>query len=224
MGTVSQVRRIDCTDGLSAQTADAVRRAVQIGECIVLPTDTVYGIGADPFNPRAVQRLLEAKGRTRQSPPPVLIAAPEVLGALTGPLSAAVRAVTETHWPGALTIIVEQQGSLEMDLGDAVGTIAVRVPDHDLAREVLRCTGPLAVSSANRHQQPAATTCDDAIDQLGDAVGLYLDQGATPGPEPSTIIDFTRRPGGTVLRHGLIGVDRLRECLPDLHDPSGGSA
>jgi len=107
-----------------------------------------------------------------------------------------------------------------MDLGDAKDTIALRVPDHELAREILRKTGPMAVSSANISGLPAALTCDEAIEQLGDSVTVYLDGGGlgTGGGLPSTIVDFTRNPTGEVLRVGALPVDVLRETLPDLVD------
>ncbi|MGJ3509146.1 L-threonylcarbamoyladenylate synthase [Enemella sp. A6] len=214
--------RYDCTDPreLSAEAEDAVRRAVSAGECIVFTTDTVYGIGADAFSPTAVQGLLDAKERGRDMPPPVLIAAPEVLPALVTDLPDGAQQLVDKHWPGPLTVIGRQQPSLRLDLGDAVGTIAVRVPDDDLARAVLRITGPLAVSSANRTGREPATTCDQAEEQLGDRVSVYLDGGTAAGGVPSTIVDFTRYPDGEVLRPGALTVDELRETLPGLRAPA----
>ncbi|NLT30618.1 MAG: threonylcarbamoyl-AMP synthase [Propionibacterium sp.] len=213
--------RYDCTDPreLSAEAENAVRRAITAGECIVFATDTVYGIGADAFSPTAVQALLDAKGRGRDMPPPVLIAAPEVLPALVTDLPAGAQQLVEAHWPGPLTVIGRQQPSLRLDLGEAAGTIAVRVPDDDLARAVLRITGPLAVSSANRSGQDPATTCAGAEEQLGDRVSVYLDGGESAGGVPSTIVDFTRYPDGEVLRVGALSIDDLRETLPGLRDP-----
>ena len=144
----------------------------------MLPTDTVYGIGADAFSAKAVRRLLEAKNRGRDMPPPVLIGE-ATLDPSAGHRCArgSARELVARHWPGALTVICRIQPSLRMDLGDTDGTIALRVPDHELAREILRRTGPMAVSSANLSGQPAALTCDEAIDQLGDSVAVYLDGG-----------------------------------------------
>ena len=124
------------------------------------------------------------------------------------------------HWPGPLTIILKRQPSLRMDLGDAEGTVALRVPDHELARDILRATGPMAVSSANISGLPAALTCDEAIDQLGANVSVYLDGGrlGENGQRPSTIVDFTQADHGQVLRRGVLSVDVLRETLPDLED------
>ena len=148
----------------------------------MLPTDTVYGIGADAFSAEAVQRLLDAKGRGRDMPPPVLIGEPSLIRALAVERPRARPSdLIARHWPGALTVICRIQPSLRMDLGDSEDTIALRVPDHELAREILRRTGPMAVSSANLSGQPAALTCDEAIDQLGDSVAVYLDGGELGG-------------------------------------------
>ncbi len=223
-------RRFDCTDPdgdpVTAGT-DAARQAIEQGDCIVLPTDTVYGIGADAFSPAAVQKLLSAKHRGRDMPPPVLMGDASLIRALATEVPDAAKELIARHWPGPLTVICKIQPSLRMDLGETDGTIALRVPDHPLAREVLRRTGPMAVSSANLSGRPAALSCEDAIDQLGDSVAVYLDGGVleeTSGAS-STIVDFTRRSGGQVLRHGAISLAVLRETLPDvaeLDEPVAG--
>jgi tRNA threonylcarbamoyl adenosine modification protein (Sua5/YciO/YrdC/YwlC family) len=226
--------RFDCTGeepGIRAAAIEAAREAIEAGECVVLPTDTVYGIGADAFSAEAVQRLLNAKGRGRDMPPPVLIGEPGLIKALAVDVPDEANELIARHWPGALTVICRVQPSLRMDLGDSKDTIALRLPDHELTREILRRTGPMAVSSANLSGQPAALTCDEAIDQLGDSVAVYLDGGelAATGGMPSTIVDFTQRDDGDVLRVGAISLDVLRETLSDLVDltesdgePEGG--
>jgi L-threonylcarbamoyladenylate synthase len=215
-------RRFDCTGDNPESTeeaCEAARQAIKDGECIVLPTDTVYGIGADAFSAEAVQRLLDAKIRGRDMPPPVLIGEPALIRTLTADVPQIAQALVDRHWPGALTVICRIQPSLRMDLGDAEGTIALRVPDHELARDILRRTGPMAVSSANISGLPAALTCDEAIEQLADRVSVYLDGGPLgPGGAPSTIVDFTRREDGEVLRRGAISVETLRETAPSLGD------
>ncbi len=219
-------QRFDCTDGSDsaaiAAAAAAARRAVEAGQCIVLPTDTVYGIGADAYNADAVQRLLDAKGRGRDMPPPVLIADPGGIRALTSEVPDQARELVEALWPGALTIICKAHASLRMDLGETRGTVAVRVPDHPLTRELLRQTGPMAVSSANRTGRPAALSCDEAVDQLGDTVGVYLDGGRVHGTggKPSTIIDFTRSDAGEIVRRGALDLELIRKYLPDVEDLS----
>jgi L-threonylcarbamoyladenylate synthase len=214
--------RFDCTGkdlAYRAAATEAAKEAVEAGGCIVLPTDTVYGIGADAFSAEAVQRLLDAKGRGRDMPPPVLIGESSLIRALTMDVPEEAKDLIARHWPGALTVICRIQPSLRMDLGDSKDTIALRVPDDELAREILRRTGPMAVSSANRSGQPAALSCDEAIEQLGDSVAVYLDGGELAGGGlPSTIVDFTRSPDGEVLRVGALPVEVLRETLPNLVD------
>jgi tRNA threonylcarbamoyl adenosine modification protein (Sua5/YciO/YrdC/YwlC family) len=201
---------------------DAAAAAVGDGKCIVLPTDTVYGIGADATSARAVQRLLDAKERGRDMPPPVLIAEVSMLRALTDEVSPEMLALAEAFWPGALTVIVRSHPHLRMDLGDRGETIAVRVPDHDFTRDLLRATGPLAVSSANVSGQPAATTIEDARRQLGKRVKVYLDGGPAADAVPSTIVDLTGTP--RILREGRISREELAPLLPDLEPPAEAPA
>ena len=196
---------------------DAAADALAAGELVVLPTDTVYGIGANAFTPPAVQALLDAKGRGRQMPPPVLIAETRTLDGLAWDVPAGARALAEAFWPGGLTLVVRAQPSLAWDLGETGGTVALRVPDHPVARELLRRTGPLAVSSANRTGRPAATVATDAAAQLGDSVAVYLDAGPTPGLTPSTIVDATGA-SMRVLRFGVLDLAALRE-VADVEAP-----
>ena len=183
------------------------------GELVVLPTDTVYGIGADAFAPTAVQALLDAKGRGRQMPPPVLIGDPRTLDGLATDVPEPARALAEAFWPGGLTIIVRAQPSLAWDLGETRGTVALRMPDHPAALALLRRTGPLAVSSANRTGSDAAVTAAGAYEQLGDAVSLYLDAGEAPGQVASTIVDATGD-DLRIVRAGAITLERLNEVAP----------
>ncbi len=195
---------------------EAAREVVAEGRCIVFPTDTVYGVGAAAFNREAVERLLAAKQRGRDMPPPVLIAESSMLPALVDAIPDAARDLVDRFWPGALTIILNAQRSLPLDLGDTRGTVAIRVPDLDQARSLLRRTGPLAVSSANISGEPAATTLERAEEMLGDSVAIYLDGGPARGEEPSTIVDFSVDDHGRVLRRGAISVEALREVVPEL--------
>jgi len=144
-------------------------------ELVVLPTDTVYGIGANAFNPKAVEALLEAKGRDRTSPPPVLIPKVETLSALAADLPLVANQLASAFWPGALTMVLKAQRSLEWDLGETKGTVALRVPDHKITLALLEDVGPLAVSSANLTGEPAAVNVQQAVDYFGDKVSVYLD-------------------------------------------------
>src|SRR4051794_17589766 len=193
----------------------AAALAVQRGQLVVLPTDTVYGIGADAFDAQAVSRLLAAKGRGREMPPPVLVSAPTTLDALAVGIPSYARALVTELWPGPLTLVCRQQPSLQWDLGDTRGTVAVRMPDHEVALELLSRTGPLAVSSANRTGMPAATDADRAQQMLGSQVAVFIDGGSTPGSEPSTIVDVTG-PVGRVLRLGAVSLERLNEIVAPL--------
>lgn len=183
---------------------DAAVDAVQRGALVVLPTDTVYGLGANAFNADAVESLLAAKGRDRQSPPPVLIPNIRTVDGLGRDMSDAARALMEHFWPGALTVIVHAHLSLAWDLGDTQGTVALRMPDHAAALALLERTGPLAVSSANVTGQAAATSALEAKQQLGESVRVYLDGGAAPGGIASTIVDATDPAGLRVVRQGAI--------------------
>ncbi|QAY74472.1 threonylcarbamoyl-AMP synthase [Agromyces protaetiae] len=186
------------------------RGAIGRGELVVLPTDTVYGVAADAFSPAAVQRLLDAKGRGRTAPPPVLIPGLPTLDALATDIPAAARALAEAFWPGGLTIILRAQPSLQWDLGETRGTVALRMPDHRIALELLSETGPLAVSSANLSGQPAATDARAAADMLGDSVAVYLDGGESGSSSdlPSTIVDATGE-RLRIVREGVLSREAL---------------
>lgn len=212
------------SDGIAAATL-----AIRNGDLVVLPTDTVYGLAADAFDADAVQRLLDAKGRGRDMPPPVLIGVAATLDALGTEIPDWARTLANRHWPGPLTLVLRQQSSLRWDLGETRGTVAVRMPDDPVALELLGRTGPLAVSSANTTGSPAATDADAAQEMLGDRVAVILDGGPTAGPGvggvPSTILDCTTdRP--RLLRAGALGVDELTALLEadgvDCEGLSGG--
>jgi L-threonylcarbamoyladenylate synthase len=196
--------------GVAAAVA-AVRR----GLLVVLPTDTVYGVGVDAFDAEGVQRLLDAKGRGRDMPPPVLISAATTLEALATDLPGWAQALTEQYWPGPLTIVCRQQPSLRWDLGETRGTVAVRMPDDQTALDLLGRTGPLAVSSANTTGEPAAADADGAERMLGESVVVILDDGPRAGSAASTILDCTStRP--RILREGAISAAELAPVLEGL--------
>ncbi len=208
--------RFDCADEEErVRGLEAAEMVLRSEELVVLPTDTVYGVAADAFEPEAVRRLLRAKGRGRDLPPPVLVAAAETLDALTTKTPDYLHELVSELWPGPLTVVCQQQPSLTWDLGDSRSTVAVRMPDNEIALELIRATGPLAVSSANRTGMPAATTVDEAQEMLGHAVSVYLDGGPSPGAAPSTILDVTG-PRPRVLRVGGVDLDRLREFSADI--------
>ncbi|MGW4662397.1 L-threonylcarbamoyladenylate synthase [Streptosporangium sandarakinum] len=206
-------RRYDCTDteqraaGLT-DAASAVRR----GELVVLPTDTVYGIGADAFTPAAVTSLLSAKGRGRDMPVPVLVGTVRAASALVENLGPYGQDLIDSFWPGPLTLICRANRSLSWDLGDAKGTVALRMPLHPIALDLLKETGPMAVSSANRSGAPPATTAADAEGQLGESVAVYLDGGPCADDVPSTILDLTTAVP-RLLRQGALPVGKIRVVI-----------
>lgn len=212
--------RFDCTDEERRGAGlDAAQQALDDGELVVLPTDTVYGLAADAFSPEAVQRLLEAKSRTRAMPPPVLIGAPTTLEALASEIPTWLRSLTQALWPGPLTVVCHQQASLTWDLGDTHHTVAVRMPDDPVALALLKQTGPLAVSSANSTGEAAATTIDEAEAMLGDAVAVYLDGGPSVGGTASTILDVTGS-APRLLREGPVTLEQLHEFNNTVEPPS----
>ncbi|MBA3489972.1 MAG: threonylcarbamoyl-AMP synthase [Longispora sp.] len=192
-------------------SVDAAVAAIRRGELIVMPTDTVYGIAADPFSPHAVDRLLTAKGRGREKPSGVLIGSWTDLARITPPLSPAARALAEAFWPGALSLILPQVPELGWDLGETGGTVMVRMPAHPLALEVLHRCGPLAVSSANLHGEPAAATATEAAGPLGDRVAVYLEAGPVAGVA-STILDLDLN----VIRSGGVTTQQIDDLMRDL--------
>ena len=189
---------------------DAAATVLRRGELAVLPTDTVYGVAADAFNPAAVDALLAAKGRGRDMPVPVLVANTAMLTAIVGELPPQAQELTDASWPGALTVVVRHTPHLSWDLGDARGTVAVRMPDDALALDLIARTGPLAVSSANRSGHPPAATMLDARLQLGAAIAVYLDGGARPTAVPSSIVDLTGDEP-RLLREGALPAGLLRD-------------
>ncbi|QQS01245.1 MAG: threonylcarbamoyl-AMP synthase [Austwickia sp.] len=201
---------LDCTSEDSRANAVAqAAEAVRDGRLVVLPTDTVYGVGADAFAPDAVQALLAAKGRGREMPPPVLIPNLRTVDGLATDVPDYARALMAQFWPGPLTVILRAQASLMWDLGDTNGTVGLRMPADPIALAVLEQTGPMAVTSANATGQPAATTILEAATMLGPAVDVYLDGGPSRAGLASTIVDCT----GTeprVLRQGGVSEEDVR--------------
>jgi L-threonylcarbamoyladenylate synthase len=204
-------------EGLTAAAA-----ALRVGELVVVPTDTVYGVAADAFHPAAVASLLTAKGRGRNMPPPVLVGTVRAARALVEDFGDYGQDLMQEFWPGGLTLICRASRTLNWDLGDTKGTVAVRMPQQQDTLDLLKETGPLAVSSANRSGSPAAVTMAQAKDDLGEAISVYLDGGQCAGDQPSTIVDLT---GATprLVRLGVISIGQLREVAALATDNPAGS-
>jgi L-threonylcarbamoyladenylate synthase len=203
----------DCADATQrpAGIASAIS-ALKGGRLVVLPTDTVYGIGADAFDGAAVAALLSAKGRGRDMPVPVLVGSWHTIDGLVYSVPESARQLIRAFWPGALSLVVQQAPSLQWDLGDAQGTVMLRMPLHPVAIELLREVGPMAVSSANISGRAAAVTAADARDQLGDLVEVYLEAGPSAQGAASTIVDLTGAQP-RILREGPITADAIAAVL-----------
>ncbi|TVS85205.1 L-threonylcarbamoyladenylate synthase [Mycobacterium helveticum] len=186
--------------------------AIKGGRLVVMPTDTVYGIGADAFDSAAVGALLSAKGRGRDMPVGVLVGSWHTIEGLVYTMPDGARELIRAFWPGALSLVVMQAPSLQWDLGDARGTVMLRMPLHPVAIELLREVGPMAVSSANVSGRPPAVDADQARDQLGDLVDVYLDAGAAQQQAASTIVDLTGA-APRILRAGPVSAERIAEVL-----------
>ncbi len=203
----------DCADPVQRESgiASAIS-ALKGGRLVVMPTDTVYGVGADAFDGEAVAALLAAKGRGRDMPVPVLVGSWHTIQGLVYSVPNSAKELIRAFWPGALSLVVRQAPSLQWDLGDANGTVMLRMPLHPVAIELLREVGPMAVSSANISGRPAAVTASQARDQLGDLVEVYLDGGQAQQQAASTIVDLTGA-HPRVLRQGPVTLDAIAAVL-----------
>jgi L-threonylcarbamoyladenylate synthase len=203
----------DCSDpDQRALGITSAAAAVKGGRLVVMPTDTVYGIGADAFDGSAVAALLAAKGRGRDMPVGVLVGSWHTIEGLVYTMPEGARELIRAFWPGALSLVVQQAPSLQWDLGDARGTVMLRMPLHPVAIELLREVGPMAVSSANVSGQPAAVDAQGARNQLGDLVEVYLDAGPSQQQAASTIVDLTGS-SPRILRPGPVSVERIAAVL-----------
>ena len=203
----------DCADPdrRSLGIASAVG-ALKGGRLVVMPTDTVYGLGADAFDSTAVAALLSAKGRGRDMPVGVLVGSWHTIEGLVYTMPDGARELIRAFWPGALSLVVTQAPSLQWDLGDARGTVMLRMPLHHVAIELLREVGPMAVSSANVSGRSPAVNADAARNQLGDLVDVYLDAGPSQQQAASTIVDLTGA-APRILRAGPVSAERIAEVL-----------
>ncbi|UKO89870.1 threonylcarbamoyl-AMP synthase [Gordonia amicalis] len=203
----------DCNDPQSRSAGiRAAVGAAKAGRLVVVPTDTLYGVGCDAFDADAVGSLLAAKHRGRDMPVPVLVGSWHSIDGLVLSVPQAARDLIEAFWPGGLSLVVRQAPSLAWDLGDTDGTVMLRMPLHPVAIELLREVGPMAVSSANVSGRPPATTVDEAREQLGDEISVYLDGGPAPVAQASTIVDVSGAQP-RILREGAITAEAVAEVL-----------
>lgn len=205
----------DCADRTErARGLQVALSAVRRGDLVVVPTDSAYAVGTDAFSQRGVDLLRQAKGRGRDLPIPVLVGSPRTLGGIVTRITATGSELVEAFWPGPLTLVMYAQKTLDWDIADG-GVISVRMPLHPLALELLRETGPLAMTGANLAGMPLPTTCEQAQGQLGESVRVYLDAGPLPDLPTSSVIDLTADTP-VLLREGGFSADVLREVCPSL--------
>ena len=186
-------------------------RALAQGQPVGIPTDTVYGLAADPFVPGATDRIFAAKRRPRDVSLPVLVGGAEQALAMSTAVPELALRLMERYWPGALTLILPARAGLGADLGEDEATLGVRSPDHPVPQALCAAAGPLATTSANRHGEPTLTTAAEVAEVFGDAVPVVLDGGTCRG-SPSTVVDCT----GTepkLLREGRIPWSELQAAL-----------
>src|SRR5512140_3033389 len=196
------------TEVISAASPHAIEAALRVlhsGGLVAFPTDTVYGVGASAFDQDAVQAIYAAKDRPDEKAIPVLLGDASELSRVALHLSDMAQRLAARFWPGPLTIVVRKRPALPAAVS-ATDTIGVRVPDHRVARELLRAAGPLAVTSANRSGQPSPRSAEAVLQQLGGRINLILDGGSTPGGVPSTVVDCTGEEPG-ILRAGPISLE-----------------
>jgi tRNA threonylcarbamoyl adenosine modification protein (Sua5/YciO/YrdC/YwlC family) len=187
-------------------------RMVAQGGLVVLPTDTVYGLGCDPFNPSAVEALFKAKARGRDLPLPVLVHTWRQAIGLVEDITEHARLLIAEYWPGPLTIVLRESPGIGWDLGDSRGTVAVRMPKHDFALALIERTGPLAVTSANRSGMPTQSSIEGVAEQLGGQVDVFFDTGPSSGGSASTIVDLSGT-GVRVLREGAIAASEIERVI-----------
>ena len=203
---------LDCRLGWDPADLAFVSERIANGDLVVLPTDTVYGIGVRADNHDSVRALLAAKGRNETMPPPVLLASVEQAYEVSTDLSADAIRLMESFWPGALTVIVKANPRVAWDLGQTGGTVALRMPAHEAVCELLGTVGPMAVTSANLTGQPPATNVEEARGYFGGTVNCYVDSGPTKSAIPSTIIDCAHGKA-TLLREGAWALKDIATVL-----------
>lgn len=210
------LERTTCTLLLPSSDPVALQSAVQVirqGRLVAFPTDTVYGLAADAFRAECIELLFEVKGRDMAKAIPVLVGDPAQLAQVAVEVSPAALRLAQHFWPGPLTLVVPRHPSLPEVLSP-LPTVGVRMPDHPLALELLRRTGPLATTSANLSGAANPLTAQDVYSQLDGRIDLILDGGATPGGVPSTVVDCTT-PTPTILRQGPITLKMINSALKD---------
>jgi len=194
---------------------------LRLGELVAFPTDTVYGLGAHAFQPAAVARLYAVKERPARLPIPLLLPDPATLSDVCTDIPPLAWQLAERFWPGALSLVLRRAPQVPDAVTAGGPTVAVRVPDHPLVRELCRRLGaPLAATSANRHGQPPPVTAREVETALAGRIALILDGGSCPGGVASTVLDLTVSPP-VILRPGPVTTGELAPLVPLQSAPNG---
>src|SRR5271167_2365916 len=192
-----------------------VAEKIRSGQVLGMPTDTFYGLAADPFNLHAVDRVYEIKSRSRHKPLSLLIDSVDQASDLAWPVPETFYLLARRFWPGPLTIIVRADPKLPLKVTANTGNVALRVPSAEVPLAIIRAVGsPITATSANLHGASECTNALEVRDQLGDCLPLIVDGGQSPRDMPSTIVDLTDEEGGwRLLRQGAIPSEQIAELL-----------
>ena len=200
----------------------AIRRAIQVlkgGGLVAFPTDTVYGVGAHAFMPKAVEKLYTAKIRPRDKAIPILLARVEDLNLVAEEIPEVAWELMERFWPGGLTLVLPKKAAVPDMVTAGQPNVAVRVPDHPVPRALIEGLGaPLAATSANLSGHPSPITAEEVRAELGGRIELVLDGGKCPGGIPSTVLDLTADPPA-ILRQGAVAAEAIKAILPRVTIP-----
>ena len=191
-----------------------VAEKIRAGEVLGMPTDTFYGLAADPYNLHAVDRVYEIKSRSRHKPLSLLIESVDQAADLAWPVPEIFYLLARRFWPGPLTVIVKADPRLPLKVTANTGNVALRVPNAEVPLAIIRSAGlPITATSANLHGEMECTNAMEVRDQLGDCLSIIVDGGQAPGMMPTTIVDLTVDGTWRVLRHGAIPEEQLVELL-----------
>lgn len=197
---------------------DEALAVLREGGVVAFPTDTVYGVGADPLWEEAMAALFQAKGRPAEKAIPLLISQVSQIEAVAREVPVAAEALARCFWPGPLSLVLRAQEEVPAIVRAGGDTVALRMPDHPVALRLIGAFGrPLAVTSANLSGHPAPATAEEVLKQLRGRIPLLVDGGRCPGGEPSTVLDLTVDPP-RILRPGPVTWDAVQACLQGLMD------
>jgi L-threonylcarbamoyladenylate synthase len=199
---------------ISAEAWSAARAALKQGSLVAFPTDTVYGVGCDPYNADAINAIFALKGRATTKAIPLLLSSSGQLEHITEEIPASARRLAQAYWPGALTLVVRRAIALPPELGGG-DTIAVRVPDHDELRAWIgKSGGAIAATSANRSGEPDALTAAEVERYFGNSVEVIIDGGRVKGGVPSTVVNCVASET-SILREGAVPEAEIRKTLKE---------